>query len=259
MASKRSGFLAALAGGIVSAIVVVALLLATGAIDTGDSGDMPVQAVAGASTEAEPSVRELFDRARGAIVRVDARPRGRPIPRGRPTRDDGVATGTGFLIDREGAIVTNEHVVEGGPLVTVQFSEGAQRVRAKLIAKDVSNDLALLRIPRERIARGTKPLPLADSRSVHVGDAAIALGNPFGLQQTLTLGVVSGTGREIEAPDGSKIDDAIQTDAAINPGSSGGPLLDARGRVIGVNSQAEAPGIGYAVSVDAVKKLRERG
>ena len=89
MASKRSGFLAALAGGIVSAIVVVALLLATGAIDTGSSGDMPVQAVAGASTEAEPSVRELFDRARGAIVRVDARPRGRPIPRGRPTRDDG--------------------------------------------------------------------------------------------------------------------------------------------------------------------------
>ena len=150
--------------------------------------------------------------------------------------------------------MTNAHVVAGGSLVTVRFRDADRRIKAKVVARDGAHDLALLRIERD-----TKPLPLGDSRSVRVGDPAIALGNPYGLNRTVTLGVVSGLGREIEAPDGSKIENALQTDAAINPGNSGGPLLDARGRVIGVMSQADAPGIGYAVSVDDVKELRERG
>jgi S1-C subfamily serine protease len=255
---QRSTLLAAVMGGLVSAVLVVALLLATGLVDD-DAGDAPVvQAVGGAAEEAEPTVREVFERARGAIVRVDARARGTPVPSGRPTTDDGVATGSGFLIGRDGSIVTNDHVVAGGPVVTVRFRPGQKRVRARVVGRDRGSDLALLEIDRDALVPGAEPLPLGDSRSVRVGDPAIALGNPYGLDRTLTLGVVSAVHREIDAPDGGKIEDAVQTDAAINPGSSGGPLLDASGRVIGVNSQAQASGIGYAVPVDTLKRVVPR-
>ena len=241
----RSTVLAALVGALVAAGVLLVF-------DDDDSA--PDSSRPAAGTAAPPSAGDVFRSARGAIVRVDARPPGSRIPRGRPTRADGVATGSGFLVDRQGTIVTNEHVVAGGPVVTVRFGPGAGRVRARVLRRDRDTDLAVLRIPARR-AGAAAPLPLGSSRAVRVGDLALALGNPFGLERTLTLGIVSAVDREIEAPNGEEIDGVVQTDAAINPGSSGGPLLDARGQVIGVNSQAEADGIGYAVPVDTLKRV----
>jgi S1-C subfamily serine protease len=253
----RSTVTAAMLGGIVSAAVVVLTLLATGSLGGEDDDGAPADAVAEA-VEAGPSTRQIYRTARSAVVRVDARPRGTPIPKGRPQPDDGVATGTGFVIASDGSIVTNDHVVAGGPLVSVRFREGARRVRARVVGRDASSDLALLKIDAGAMPLRTEPLPLGDSRRVKVGDAAIAVGNPFGLEHTLTVGVVSAVDREIEAPNGEEIKNAVQTDAAINPGNSGGPLLDAHGRVIGVTSQAEAAGIAYAVPVDRLKQVVPR-
>jgi S1-C subfamily serine protease len=237
--------------GLVSAAAVSGIILGTGIGDE-DQGSPRIAAAAPAGG---PSLRDVFARAQRAIVRVDARPPGTPIPSGPPTRDDGVATGTGFVIDRDGSIVTNDHVAAGGSKVSVRFGEHSKRIDARVVGRDPSTDLALLRVdPR---AAAFTPLPLGDSRSVRVGDEAIAIGNPFGLERSLTLGVVSATDREIDAPNGTVIRAVVQTDAAINPGNSGGPLLDADGRVIGVNSQAHegASGIGYAVPVDTLKKV----
>jgi S1-C subfamily serine protease len=140
--------------------------------------------------------------------------------------------------------------------VTVQTAPRAERVRARIVGRDPSTDLALLRLdPRQ--APELVPLPLGDSDDVRVGDPAIAIGNPYGLQQTVTVGVVSATERTIDAPDGFPIDGAVQTDAAINSGNSGGPLLDAEGRVIGVNAQSEpdTTGISYAIPVDTLRRV----
>ena len=251
--------LAAVAAGLVSAVVVAALILATGIGDDGE--DAAPAGAAGAGPASAPSVRAVFERAQRGIVRVDARPRGRRIPSGPPRPRDGVATGTGFVIGNDGSIVTNDHVVEGGNQVSIRFEEGDRRIDARVVGRDASTDLALLRIDPERA--DFEPIPLGDSGAVQVGDTAIAIGHPFGLERTLTLGVVSSTDREIDAPNGFEIDGAVQTDAAINPGNSGGPLLDARGRVIGVNSQGRGNGISFAVPVDTIKRvvpdLREDG
>lgn len=244
--------LVAIVSGLVSAAAVAALILATG---IGDDPGTPAT-VTGADPAAGPPARQVYERARRGIVRVDARPRGRRIPPGPPRRDDGVATGTGFVIDRDGSIVTNDHVAAGGDHVTVRFEEDDRRIDARVVGRDPSTDLALLRIDPER-AGDLAPLALGDSGGVRVGDTAIAIGHPFGLERSLTLGVVSSTEREIDAPDGFKIENAVQTDAAINPGNSGGPLLDAEGRVIGVNTQGRggASGIAFAVPVDTVREV----
>jgi putative serine protease PepD len=246
--------LVAIVAGIVSAVVVSVVILATG-IGEDDDDPAPVTATGAA---ASPSIRQVFRRAERGIVRVDARPPGTRIPSGPPRQDDGVATGTGFVIDESGSIITNDHVAAGGSEVSVRFGERDKRITARVIGRDPATDLALLRIdPR---AAEFDPLPLGDSKSVRVGDPAIAIGHPFGLERTLTLGVVSSTDREIDAPDGSEIDDAVQTDAAINPGNSGGPLLDGSGRVIGVNSQGRggASGIAFAVPVDTLERVLPR-
>jgi S1-C subfamily serine protease len=240
--------------GLVSAVVVAALILGAGIGDDGD-GSSPPPPVAPASGASAPSIRSVFEHAERGIVRVDARPPGTPIPSGPPREDDGVATGTGFVIDRQGSIVTNDHVAEGGSKISVRFGQKGKRIDARLVGRDPGTDLALLRIDPKRA--DFDPLPLGDSRSVRVGDTAIAIGNPFGLERTLTLGVVSSTDREIDAPDGTPIRNAVQTDAAINPGNSGGPLLDAAGRVIGINSQGRggASGIAFAVPVDTLERV----
>jgi S1-C subfamily serine protease len=138
----------------------------------------------------------------------------------------------------------------------VRFGERDKRIDARVIGRDPATDLALLRIDPK--AADFEPIPLGDSKKVRVGDAAIAIGHPFGLERTLTLGVVSATDREIDAPDGTPITGVVQTDAAINPGNSGGPLLDAAGRVIGVNSQGRASGIAFAVPVDTLERVLPR-
>jgi S1-C subfamily serine protease len=175
-----------------------------------------------------------------------------------------VSLGSGFVIDEDGYIVTNYHVIESARQIEVNFS-GDDRVRAKIVGVDPSTDLALLKINAQ--ARALTPLPLGDSDAVRVGDAVVAIGNPFGLHRTVTAGIVSALQREITAPNGYTIDKVLQTDAEINQGNSGGPLLNARGEVIGVNSQIEpgpsGTGIGFAVPSatlrEVVSQIRERG
>lgn len=173
------------------------------------------------------------------------------------------AGGSGFVISSSGYIVTNAHVVEGARRLQVIF--GSEIYPASLVGTDRSTDLALLKVPKRAVAK-RRPLVLADSDRVRIGDPVAAIGNPLGLERTLTVGVVSGLGRSIQAPDGFAIDKVIQTDAAINPGNSGGPLLDARARVIGVNSQIATDGaggkgnigIGFAVPSNLLREKLER-
>jgi S1-C subfamily serine protease len=172
------------------------------------------------------------------------------------------ATGSGFIIDASGDILTNNHVIDGATTgsITVQFAD-KKTVKATVVGKDPSTDLALLKVDPEGL--DLKPLPLGSSKDVQVGDPTIAIGNPFGLDRTLTTGVVSALQRQIQAPNGFAIKDVIQTDAAINPGNSGGPLIDSAGRVIGINSQIETGGngsegnvgIGFAVPIDTAKQI----
>ncbi len=175
----------------------------------------------------------------------------------------GQGSGTGFLTSSDGTIVTNEHVVENsGQAVQVRFGTDGRVLRGEVLAVDASSDLAAIRIDAGDIPNGTKPLEFADSDQVRVGDEAIAIGNPFGLDRTATEGIVSSVGRSIQAPNHFQIDGVIQTDAAINPGNSGGPLLNAAGHVIGVNSQIATSGasqgnvgIGFAVPSNTVRQI----
>src|SRR4051794_40532772 len=177
----------------------------------------------------------------------------------------GVGTGSGFVVSDDGYIVTNAHVVEGANgQIKAKVGDG-KALDAKLVGQDASTDLALLKVS----ATNLKPLALGDSNSVQVGDPAYAIGNPFGLDRTLTTGVISALQREISSPNGFSIDDVLQTDAAINPGNSGGPLFNGAGQVIGVNSQIESPntsssgqagnvGIGFAIPSNTVKSVIEQ-
>ena len=185
-----------------------------------------------------------------------------------PHEQRGESTGTGFVIDDDGSILTNAHVVDNAERVFVRFSD-QKVVPAEVRGRDVSTDLALLQVDKDDAK--LRPLELGTSRDVEVGDPTVAIGNPFGLDLTLTTGVISAKQRRIEAPNGFQIDDVIQTDAAINPGNSGGPLIDAAGKVIGINSQIRTGGsgsegsigIGFAVPIDTAKRflpqLRENG
>ena len=170
----------------------------------------------------------------------------------------GQATGSGFVIDSgKGTILTNYHVVANAVKIMVSFEHG-KAVEAKVIGKDPSNDLAVLRIPTDGLT--LHQLVLGDSSKAQVGDPVLAIGNPFGLDRTLTTGVVSALQRQITAPNGFTIGNVLQTDAPINPGNSGGPLLNAAGEVIGINSQIEtggssggSVGIGFAVPINTAK------
>ena len=165
-------------------------------------------------------------------------------------------TGSGFVYDEQGHILTNYHVVENAESVSVTLASG-ETYTATIVGADPSTDLAVLQIDAKS---PTVPLPLGDSDRLRVGQFVVALGNPFGLERTLTVGVVSSLGRIIQSPDGRFIGEAIQTDAAINPGNSGGPLLDLEGQVIGVNAQIVSPsqasaGIGFAIPCNAVRRV----
>jgi S1-C subfamily serine protease len=168
------------------------------------------------------------------------------------------AQGSGFVIDKDGHVVTNYHVVEGAKKVQVSFSDEEQ-MEATVVGSDPSTDIAVLKI-QGAMSRSLTPLALGDSSVVKVGDAVVAIGNPFGLERTVTAGIVSALQRRIQAPNGFQIDEVIQTDAAINHGNSGGPLLNANGDVIGVNAQIETEsggnvGIGFAIPIDTVKDV----
>jgi len=170
----------------------------------------------------------------------------------------GNASGSGFVIDQKGDILTNAHVVGTNKTVQVTFAEGASQ-NATVVAVDRSLDVALVKVPK---GAGLHPLKLGKLDTVQVGQPVMAIGNPFGLEETLTVGVVSALNRSIRGLNGFTIPEAIQTDAAINPGNSGGPLLDADGKVLGINTQIltggsgseGSIGIGFAVPIDAVSK-----
>jgi S1-C subfamily serine protease len=167
-------------------------------------------------------------------------------------------TGSGFVYDSAGHIITNYHVVEGADELTVTLSTGKE-YDATVVGLDSSNDLAVLKI--DAGSELPSPLALVDSDTLRVGQTVLAIGSPYGLQQTLTTGVVSALGRVIESPEANQfIGEVIQTDAAINPGNSGGPLLDLDGRVVGVNSQllsasGSSAGIGFAISANTIRRV----
>jgi S1-C subfamily serine protease len=223
----------------------------------------PLAGVADAKAGAALTARDIYKQDAPGVVFVRSQVVQKtqsPFDFGLPTERRGEATGSGFVTAADGTILTNAHVVNGATKVTVQF-QNDKTVTAKVVGKDESTDLAVLKVDPGGLA--LRPLRLGDSTTVQVGDPTIAIGNPFGLERTLTTGVVSATRRTIQAPDGFTIDGVIQTDAAINPGNSGGPLIDAAGRVIGVNSQIETGGtqgggnvgIGFAVPIDTAKRI----
>jgi len=193
---------------------------------------------------------QVYAHARGSVAYVTA------------NSGQGQATGSGFVVSKDGLIVTNAHVVEGASAVTVKVGGGAT-LPATVAGRDESTDLALLRVQRTG-GQTFSPLAFADSSMLQVGDAVYALGNPFGLDESFTSGVVSALNRQIDAPNGFPIDHAIQTDAPINPGNSGGPLLDDHARVVGVtsqilngsgSSQGGNVGIGFAISASTVEAI----
>ncbi len=214
-------------------------------------------------SEGALTARDLYKRDSPGVVFVKAdvvqgAEESSPFDLGSPQTEPGDATGSGFVIDRSGNILTNAHVVDGAVKVMVQLAD-QKTVEARVVGRDTSSDLALLKIDPDGLA--LRPLELGSAKDTQVGDPVIAIGNPFGLDRTLTTGVVSALQRQITAPNGFAITDVIQTDAAINPGNSGGPLIDAAGRVIGINSQIEAGsgggnvGIGFAVPIDTAKQI----
>jgi putative serine protease PepD len=212
------------------------------------------------STTSPLTVGQIYRRAYRGVVQITVRStQTAPTPFG-PSSQAAEAQGSGFVLSADGRIVTNEHVVEGAASISVKLWNG-KTYAARIIDSDASLDLAVLKVdaPRSEL----HPLKLTDSTGVQVGDAVVAIGSPFGLQETVTSGIVSAVHRQITATNNATITNAIQTDAAINHGNSGGPLLNGQGQVIGVNSQIESDsggndGVGFAVSANSVKQLLSR-
>ena len=201
------------------------------------------------------SINEIYKRTGPGVVQITST---LGAPAGQ-FQQSSQALGSGFILDKDGHVVTNYHVVEGATSIVVRFSND-DTLKATLVGSDPSTDLAVLKVDAGRSA--LTPLALADSDRVEVGDAVVAIGNPFGLERTVTSGIVSALQRAVKAPNGYSIDHVIQTDASINHGNSGGPLLDTRGAVIGINSQIETGGsgdgnvgIGFAVPSNTVKSV----
>ena len=218
------------------------------------------------------TIREIYRRAAPGVVQITSTRLGEPevdpmfgfpLPQERQT-----AQGSGFVMDESGYIVTNYHVVADATDIEVSFSN-KESMEARVVGSDQATDVALLKVDAD--ARALTPLELGDSEQVQVGDSVVAIGNPFGLERSVTAGIVSALQRTIESPTESPIERVIQTDAAVNRGNSGGPLLNAAGHVIGVNSQIATSsdtevgnvGIGFAVPIntvrDVVAQLRTRG
>ncbi|GAB5402322.1 MAG: trypsin-like peptidase domain-containing protein [Aureliella sp.] len=210
----------------------------------------------GALADYEQTTVDLFAQTSGSVVFIttQARVTNRFM---RSVQEVESGTGSGFVWDADGHIVTNYHVIESASKAQVVFADQTS-YNAKLVGSSPDNDLAVLRIdaPKNLL----QPVAIGESNDLAVGQSVFAIGNPFGLQQTLTTGVISAKSRTIQSPSGRMIDDVIQIDAAINPGNSGGPLLDSAGRLIGVNTAIYSPsgtsaGVGFSIPVDAVNRI----
>lgn len=229
--------------------------------------EAPLAAQPVASSAQRVTPHALYERDAPGVVFVRAqsrKPVQSPFALGR-TRRQGYSTGSGFLLDGAGDILTTYDVVEGADAddgVTVRFGDGAA-VPAALIASEPRQDIALLRVSG-RFLPPVPHLPLGDSTTVRVGDPALAIANPFGSDRTLSSGIVSALARELPGADGANISNVIETEMPVYPGSSGGPLLNAEGRVIGVNSQMPTGGsrgtgeIAFAIPIDTAKALLHR-
>ena len=218
--------------------------------------ERPVTARGDLAAEEKTNI-ELFRRDSPSVVFITTQ-RQETNPWGWPFRQNTEGIGSGFIWDQAGDIVTNFHVVQGANSASVKLAGEDTAYEAELVGVDPANDLAVLRIqaPKEKL----RPIPIGASGDLQVGQKVYAIGNPFGLDQTLTTGIVSALGRTIEGAGGRPIGNVIQTDAAINPGNSGGPLLDSAGRLIGVNTAISSPsrasaGVGFAIPVDTVNRV----
>jgi S1-C subfamily serine protease len=267
---------ALLGGAVVAAFGWVAIAAGWVEADGGSTTTIAAPAVAPISVKDDGDsnlVNEIYRRDGKGVAFIEASSKAEAPsdfnPFGPPEEGEGggTATGSGFLIDTEGHIITNSHVVEGASKVRVTLGADETSHEAEVVGTDPATDVALLKVdlPVDQL----HPLALGDSSEVQVGDPVVAIGNPFGLDRTVTAGIVSALQRQIQAPDGFSISHAIQTDAAINPGNSGGPLIDATGSVIGINSQIQTGGgngnvgIGFAVPIntarDVVEQLKRDG
>ena len=243
---------------------------ALGAFDEQPAATPVARVAPSAAADAAPAstgptaidVAAIYKRSAPGVVQITSTSRGAPSTDifGNPVPGQSQrALGSGFVLDKDGHVVTNYHVVQGADSIDVSFSN-QETVSAKVVGTDPSTDLAVLHVDVD--AKALAPLGLANSDLVQVGDPVVAIGNPFGLERTVTSGIVSALQRQVSAPNDYTIDHVIQTDAPINAGNSGGPLIDAQGRVIGVNSQIETAsdgggnvGIGFAVPSNTVKTV----
>ncbi|MFO7573073.1 MAG: trypsin-like peptidase domain-containing protein [Gaiellaceae bacterium] len=250
--------LATAAVGAAAAVGAVALLGGFESSTTVVTETVAVPASSGSGATSAMDVTEIYERSAPGVVQIASTAQG-PVAVDPLGGAPSSALGSGFVVDKAGHIVTNYHVVRDASQIRVSFSN-QDTVEAKLVGTDPSTDLAVLQVDTD--ASALTPLPLGDSDSVRVGDPVVAIGNPFGLSRTATAGIVSALQRLIQAPNQFTIDHVIQTDAPINKGNSGGPLLNERGQVIGVNTQIETGGvstgnvgIGFAVPSNTVKEV----
>ena len=253
---------AALAGGGAGAAAVA---LSHGSSHTASTAAPPAAAssarnVAATSTLTLEQIAKQSTKSVVEVAATSTSSQQSPFPYGGGGGGTQSATGTGFVYDGNGHIVTNEHVIDGASSISVTLSDGSTW-KATVVGSDTSSDLAVLKIsaPESKLT----PLALADSSAVQVGDGVVAIGNPFGLDGTVTSGIVSAVDREIAAPDNTPIEGAIQTDAAINHGNSGGPLLDLQGKVIGVTAQIQSDsggneGVGFAIPSNMVRSIADQ-
>jgi S1-C subfamily serine protease len=280
MASARKAAQTQLGSAVIGGLIVALLgwlAIAAGWVHSGDSNTTsvaapfaaPVADTNGGSTPAN-TVNQIYQRDGQGVAFIQAEQPAQPASPFNPfgQQGGGTATGSGFVIDSDGHLLTNNHVVAGADNITVQLGDSEKTYDATVVGRDPATDLALLKIdaPSDQL----HPLALGDSSKAAVGDPVVAIGNPFGLDRTVTSGIVSALQRQIQAPNGFSISNVIQTDAAINPGNSGGPLIDSEGNVIGINSQIETGGgsngnvgIGFAIPIntarDVVSQLEQNG
>ncbi len=266
MPTRVQNFLSALLGALVVAVAFGALAVG-GAFDSKSDGTTTtVEQESSASSPAPATkvrnatdVSALYERVQDSVAYIAVSSgSGVPTPFGRQQQS---GSGSGFVLDKNGYIVTNQHVVDNATKVQVKLGDGDDLIDAKVVGSDASSDIAVIKVDPADVKGGIQPLDLGESKALKVGEPTIAIGSPFGLSGTLTTGVVSALDRTIESPNGFSIDGVIQTDAAINPGNSGGPLLNGSGQVIGVNAQiasggsASNSGVGFAIPVDTVKEV----
>jgi S1-C subfamily serine protease len=277
----RSPFFSALLGGAVVAVIGL-IAIAAGLVDSGGDTTTTVATPITAPVDAKGDesagnlVNQIYKADGDGVAFIESEieaqepesfegfnPFGEPQP-----EEGGKATGSGFVIDDEGHVITNNHVIEGAGKVTVKLGDSETSYDAEVVGTDPGTDIALLKV--DAPAKEFHPLSLGRSSDLEVGDPVVAIGNPFGLDRTVTSGIVSALQRDIQAPNGFSISHVIQTDAAINPGNSGGPLINSEGAVIGINAQIATGGgsngnvgIGFAIPIDTVRanleQLKETG